>query len=277
MAWKKTARQVEKKVFGSGGAKRRYGIGKGKGGIKIDAIAKDLMMIKSRLNVEKKEKREVEITTGTVAQVFGDLNGYWFQDITPSLGQGTGADERVGNSLKMTGCNLNFQFMGQQNTLSGRKIKIGLYRVRDPSLGPTDYSSDITTDVLDANPLTGLLDYNAAKAYRNSKNDGIACIREKTVYIPKVEVLSRAGTDTANHDFEKAYKTLNFPVKLNDLLRYEQDNDNLPNGFRYVILVRADVGNSSTLADSNIQNIPVVSGFTGVTFRMGQRWWYVDN
>jgi len=275
MAYKKTARQVEKKVFGTGGFKRRYGIGKGKGGIKIDAIAKDLMMIKSRLNSEKKEKREVEITSGKVAQVFNDLNGYWFQDITPTLGQGTGADERVGNSLKMTGCNFNFQFIGQQNTLTGRKIKIGLYRVRDPSLGPSDYSTDVTTDVFDANPLTGLLDYNAARAYRNSKNDGIACIREKTVYLPKIQQLG-TSSDRANLDYEKAYKTVNFPVKLNDLIRYEQDNDNLPNGFRYVILVRADVGNSGSIS-SNIQNIPVTSSSSGVDFRMGQRWWYVDN
>lgn len=275
MAWKKTARQVEKKVFGSGGAKRRYGIGKGKGGIKIDAIAKDLMMIKSRLNSEKKEKREVEITSGKVGQVINDFSGYWFQDITPTLGQGTGADERVGNSLKMTGCNLNFQFIGQQNTFTGRKIKIGLYRVRDPSLGPTDGSADIVTDVFDSNPLTGLFDYNAARAYRNSKNDGIACIREKTVYLPKIQQLGVA-TDRANLDYEKAYKTLNFPVKLNDLLRYEQDNDNLPNGFRYVIVVRCDVGNSGS-TQSNIQNIPVTTGASGVDFRMGQRWWYVDN
>ena len=276
MAWKKTARQVEKKVFGTGGFKRRYGIGKGKGGIKLATIAKDLEMVKSRLNAEKKEKREVEITDGTVGQVNGDLNGYWFQDITPILGQGTGADERVGNSLKMTGCNLNFQFMGQKNALTGRKVKIGLYRVRDPGLGPTTSSNDVTADLFDSNPLTGLFDFNAAKAYRNSKNDGIACIREKTVYLPKVELLNRGGSDTANQDFEKAYKTLNFPVKLNDLLRYEQDNDNLPNGFRYVILVRADCGNTSAV-QSNIQNIPVVTGDSGVTFRMGQRWWYVDN
>jgi hypothetical protein len=239
MAYKKTARQIEKKVFGTGGFKRRYGIGKGKGGIKLATIAKDLEMVKNRLNAEKKEKREVEITSGLAGQVFNDLNGYWFQDITPILGQGTGADERIGNSLKMTGCNLNFQFMGQTNTLTGRKLKIGLYRVRNPSLGPSDASADITTDVFDANPLTGLFDYNAAKAYRNSKNDGIACIREKTIYLPKVEVLNRGGTDTANQDIEKAYKTMNFPVKLNDLIRYEQDNDNLPNGFRYVILGRA--------------------------------------
>jgi len=276
MAYKKTARQVEKKIFGTGGFKRRYGIGKGKGGIKLATIAKDLEMVKNRLNSEKKEIREVEITNGTVGQVFGDGNGYWFQDITPTLGQGTGADERIGNSLKMTGCNLNFQFMGQGQTLTGRKLKIGLYKVRDPSLASNESSSDITTDVFDSNPLTGLFDYNAARAYRNSKTDGIACIREKTVYLPKVEVLNRGGADTANQDFEKAYKTLNFPVKLSDLFRYEQDNDNLPNGFRYVIIVRADVGNSGPTG-SNIQNIPCTSGHSGVSFRMGQRWWYVDN
>lgn len=273
MAWKKTARQVEKKVFGTGGFKRRYGIGKGKGGIKLSTIAKDLEMVKSRLNVEKKEIREVEITDGTVGQVFNDLNGYWFQDITPTIGQGTGADDRVGNSLKMTGVNLNFQFIGQTYCLTGRKIKIGLYRVRDPSLGPNDASADITTDVFDSNPLTGLFDYNAAKAYRNSKNDGITCIREKTVYLPKAEVMS--GTSSLN-SIEKTYKTMNFPVKLNDLLRYEQNNDTLPNGYRYVLLVRADCGNTGAVT-SNIQNIPVINVNSGVTFRMGQRWWYVDN
>jgi len=275
MAWKKTARQVEKKVFGTGGFKRRYGIGKGKGGIKLSTIAKDLEMVKSRLNAEKKEKREVEITSGKVGQVFNDLNGYWFQDITPTLGQGTGADERIGNSLKMTGVNLNFQFIGQSNTLTGRKIKIGLYRVRNPSLGPTDASTDITTDVFDSNPLTGLFDYNCARAYRNSKNDGIACIREKTVYLPKTQ-MGVGSSNLVEQDYERAYKTMNFPVKLNDLLRYEQDNDNLPNGFRYVIIVRADVGNTGP-TQSNIQNIPVPTPNSGANFRMGQRWWYVDN
>lgn len=275
MAWKKTARQVEKKVFGTGGFKRRYGIGKGKGGFKLATLAKDLEMVKSRLNAEKKEIREAEIIDGTVGQVFNDLNGYWFQDITPTLGQGTGADERIGNSLKMTGCNLNFQFIGQLSTFTGRKIKIGLYRVKDPSLGPTDASADITADVFDANPLTGLFDYNAAKAYRNSKNDGIACIREKTVYLPKVEILA-GGSSNADVQAERAYKTVNFPVKLNDMLRYEQNNDNLPNGFRYVLLVRADCGNSGPTT-SAIQNIPVQQNSTGVQMRMGQRWWYVDN
>lgn len=273
MAWKKTARQVEKKVFGTGGFKRRYGIGKGKGGFKLATLAKDLEMVKSRLNVEKKEIREAEIVDGTVAQVQNNLNGYWFQDITPTIGQGTGVANRVGNSLKMTGCNLNFQLTGQARTLTGRKIKIGLYRVKDPSLGPTDGCVDIVQDVFDTNPLTGLYDANAAKAYRSAKNDGVTCIREKTVYLPKVQLIEGPVIDNG---YEVAYKTFNFPVKLTDILRYESNGDALPNGFRYVIVVRADCGNSGGVV-STIQNIPVTASQTGVVLRMGQRWWYVDN
>ena len=273
MAWKKTARQVEKKVFGTGGFKRRYGIGKGKGGFKLATLAKDLEMVKSRLNVEKKEVREAEIVSGSVGQVYDNINGYWFQDITPTIAQGVDSSDRVGNSLKMTGCNLNFQFIGQQRCFQGRKIKIGLYRVKDPSLGPTDGCVDVTSDLFDGNPLTGLFDYNASRGYRSGKNDGITLIREKTVYLPKTQMTT---DENATYDFERAYKTINMPIKLNDVIRYETSSDTLPNGYRYVILVRADAGNSGTV-DSTIQNIPVVVRQTGVDLRMGQRWWYVDN
>lgn len=275
MGWKSTGRKVEKKVFGSGGAKRRYGIGKGKGGIKIDAIAKDLMMIKSRLNVEKKEKKSAEILNATVGQVYNDGNGYWEQDITPVMLQGTSADERVGNSLKMTGCNLNFQLTGQLDCLTGRKLKIGLYRVKNSALAQNQRSAGIVTDVFDSNPLTGLFDVNATRGYRSGKTDGITCVREKTVYLPKLQFLA-GTTNYADQESERAYKTFGFPVKLNDLFRYEANDDDLPNGFRYVIVVRADCGNSGPTA-SNIQHLPMVAPNSGVRLRMGQQWWYVDN
>jgi len=275
MAYKKAARQVEKKVFGTGGFKRRYGIGKGKGGIKIDTIAKDLMMIKSRLNVEKKEKKSAEIINASVGQVYNDLNGYWEQDITPIMLQGTSADERVGNSLKMTGVNLNFQLTGQLDCLTGRKLKVGLYRVKNSSLTQNERSAGIVEDVFDTNPLTGLYDVNATKAYRSGKTDGITCVREKTVYLPKLQFLA-GTTNYADQESERAYKTFSFPVKLNDLFRYEYNADELPNGFRYVLVVRADCGNSGPTA-SNIQHLPVHVPNSGVRLRMGQHWWYVDN
>lgn len=46
--------QFERKVFGAGGFKGRYGIGKGRGGIKLARIGADLRKIKDQLNVEKK-------------------------------------------------------------------------------------------------------------------------------------------------------------------------------------------------------------------------------
>lgn len=44
----------ERKVFGAGGFKSRYGVGKGRGGIKLARIGADLAKIKDQLNVEKK-------------------------------------------------------------------------------------------------------------------------------------------------------------------------------------------------------------------------------
>ncbi len=51
---KKSIAYTKKKTFGSKGITGRYGIGKGKGGLNISNIVKDLAMVKSRLNVEVK-------------------------------------------------------------------------------------------------------------------------------------------------------------------------------------------------------------------------------
>lgn len=48
------AKKVERKIFGPGGFKSRYGIGRGRGGIKLARMGADLEKIKDQLNVEKK-------------------------------------------------------------------------------------------------------------------------------------------------------------------------------------------------------------------------------
>ena len=109
MGWKDTARKAERKVFGKGGAKRRYGIGKGKGGFKLMKLAQDLEMVKNRLNVEKKHK-DVDVATGSAGQVYENAEGAAIWDVTPNISQGTDSDERVGNSLKLTGMSFPIQF-----------------------------------------------------------------------------------------------------------------------------------------------------------------------
>ena len=134
MGWKDTARKAERKVFGKGGAKRRYGIGKGKGGFKLLKLAQDLEMVKNRLNVEKKHK-DVDVITYTLGQVNQNSDGVFQVDVTPSISQGTDSDERVGNSLKLTGMSLPIQFAQQVNTLGDRKVRISLLRVRSADVG----------------------------------------------------------------------------------------------------------------------------------------------
>jgi hypothetical protein len=55
-----------------------------------------------RLNSEKKYK-DRDVITGNFGQVNHNANGIYMIDVTPSIAQGTDSDERIGNSLKLTG------------------------------------------------------------------------------------------------------------------------------------------------------------------------------
>ena len=106
-AIKKTYMKAKKKAYGEKGVKGRYirpGFTKGMGN-----LIKDVEMIKSRLNVEKKYN-DVDVLTHYVGQCFVNTEGAYYQDVTPAISQGVGESQRVGNSLKMTGMTFPLQF-----------------------------------------------------------------------------------------------------------------------------------------------------------------------
>ena len=132
--FRKKAYKVEQKIFGKGGVKGRYGIGKGKGGFKFAKLAADLEMVKSRLNVEKKDIRS-DVYTGTFGQVDGNAEGALILDMTQAVNQGISETQRIGNSIKVTGMSIPIQLSGTQNTLSVRKIRITMLKVRTADNG----------------------------------------------------------------------------------------------------------------------------------------------
>lgn len=270
MAWKKVARQADKKVFGTGGFKRRYGIGKGKGGFKIAKLAADLEMVKNRLNVEKKHK-DVDVITYTCGQVSQNSDGIFQVDITPSISQGTDSDERVGNSLKLTGMSLPIQFSQQVNTLGDRKVRISVLRVKSADEGVT--GTEAVNQVWDTNPLTGVRDYDAPRAYRSSKNDGISVVRQMTCYIkgPALET----GSDGSISNREMNVKNLKFNLKLQDILRYAASGDATPDGVRYYLIIQCNAGNSS--GTNSTLDVPITDNSSGLQVRIAQRNWWVDN
>ncbi len=271
MGFRGNARHVEKKIFGTGGAKRRYGIGKGKGGFKLGKLVADLEMIKSRLNVEKKYK-DANLVTGHVGQVDVNANGIYMLDVTPSITQGIDSDERIGNSLKVTGLSFPFQFNGSSECISARKIRVMLFRVNSADNGVN--LTETITDYFDLNPITGIIDMNSPKAYRRATHDGIKLIRQKTYTLPAVHTTAVGGDDDVD-DREYSSFMAKFNVKCDDVLRYNQSSDTAPDGTRYYMFLMADKGNVGSSGSSLA--VPIQRVDTGVRFRVAQRTWWVDN
>lgn len=245
---------------------------------KLASLSRDVMIMKGLtssimggLNVEKKHK-DVDVINGHFGQVNNNANGIYMIDVTPSITQGLDSDERIGNSLKLTGMSFPIQFSGMEKTISARKIKVMLFKVTAADNGVN--LTECINDYLDVNPINNILDMNSPRAYRKHTHDGIKLIRSKTYTLPKASHVE-FGNDDHVSDEEKSSFMAKFNVKLNDILRFHSSVDTKPDGTRYYMYFLADkgnVGNTTSMLDVPIQWID-----TGVGFKLGQRSWWVDN
>lgn len=225
----------------------------------------------TRLNVEKKYK-DRDIITGNVGQVNANANGIYMIDVTPSISQGIDSDERIGNSLKLSGMSFPIQFSGNARTISARKLKVMLFRVTAADNGVT--LTEAINDYYDVNPINGIIDMNSPRAYRKHTHDGIQLIRSKVYTLPAVPTTSWVNDDTVEGPEASSFMA-KFNVKLDDILRYNSSGDTAPDGCRYYMYFFADKGNVGG-SDSTL-DVPVTDQLTGVNFKLAQRAWWVDN
>lgn len=263
-------RSPYRRVYGSRtagqaiGATYRTGYGVAKD---LASLRKDVKEMKKRQNVEK-NYADTDLLTGSVGQVVNASgDGVFALNVTPTITQGDGQGNRHGNSLKLTGLSFPMSFIGQTRCHSARKIRVSLMRIRDNNNNTS--ATDVIEQYWDVNPLNGLRDTNAPRNYRNSKHDGIECIRTKTY------MLKETKHDVPGDDTEKSHFTAKFNVSLQDVLRYYNNASVSPDGIRYFLVFQCDAGNRGSTAST--LDIPVPEGYTGVTLRLSQRSWYVDN
>lgn len=258
-----------RRVYGSRTAGQAIGVTYRTGyGVAKDlaSLRKDVKEMKKRQNVEKNYV-DKDVTTTEIGQCVANVDGIRAFDVTPAIPQGDGQGNRHGNSLKITGMSFPMSFIGQSNCHSARKIRVSLMRVRDNNNNSS--ADDVYSQYWDVNPLNGLRDFNAPRNYRNAKHDGVTCIRSK-VYMLK------ATQHDMTTEREQSHFSAKFNVTLQDIFRYINNGDQLPDGMRYWLVFQTDSGNRNSSTDSTL-DVPIQLQNTGIVTRVSQRAWYVDN
>lgn len=257
MAFYRKFKKSTKKM--STAAKKRYGIGKGRGGFKFTQVAKDLEMLKSRLNVEKKYLDQDVVKEVTIGQSNDEFAGYHHQDITPIMSQGTGESARIGNSIKATGMVIRMG-LRQQSSTGKRIAKVCVVRSLSEDTNPAN-------DLWDANPLTNFVDFHSPRNYTGSRGKDSTHKIIATKYV-KLEDTGSAYDGVAN---------MKLAIKLNDIVRYTADTSTTPEDFRYHLFVFLDYGNCNTLNTTSNDGCLIGGTATGALLQHQVRLWYVDN
>lgn len=244
---------------------KRYGISYGRRGVRmqkgsLDKVVKDVQMIKSRLNVEKKWIQG-DVSNGTVGQAENAFAGYYISTLTPLVPLGTGENERNGNSIKMTGLTIQLQMLAQYNRWSSARLKACIVSSTEPS------PVNVINDLWDPNPLTGFVDYFSNLNYSNQKR---AHKIERTVYF----YLGRSETLT-NSASVKATNSLRINHKFDRITRFE-GTDNFPKDMHYFLIIFCDNGNKGPITSGN-PGVMQPGDNTGIEIQEYFRWYYVDN
>lgn len=228
---------------------------------KIGRMLKDITNIKEMLNTEK--KRFTLAPSGAfIAQVNANASGHHIMDITPNITQGTGYENRTGNSVKLTSMFLQFQFNTQANMTRGIKVQMYFIKIEGQSVLPNDLLNKFINPNLF---ITGasIYDVNAQRNPDYFKNYRV--IRRHNVYIPPDDYSGQSG-----------YKNVNLGFKLSHHLKWNANTSAITNG-QILLLCVADNGNHSAATFSTLSNVYETSPQTGVTMNMNFSYYYVDN
>lgn len=225
---------------------------------KIGQIIKDVSMVKKMLNAEKK-LITVTQTLATVGQINVNATGALFRDITPLINQGNLANQRQGDSVKLCGAYLVFNFIEQGNFNGVGKYKIEIFKV----VGSPQTTGTISTQYLLGDPISGVIDTNSVR-------DADFYAQYKKVYTKYVYFKSSTLGDVMN-------KTIICKLKLNHHIRYATGTNTVADG-QYMMVITGDNGNigasNSTLNSGTVPNQLANSGFTVNT---NFNWYYYDN
>lgn len=245
-------------------AKKRY-LRKGAGygtGLRLNKLSKDILLIKSKLNTEKKYIDTGEVATQGVGQCNANNIGNYCVDITPTPASGSGFSQRTGKSIKAVAMCLEYQLVQQANCVGPRRFKLFIGQTVGTPIPPLGANS-IQTNFLEANPITTMIDYNSNRDINFFQRFKVlAC---KKIYLKDDSIASQAQITTGK-----------IAMKLNHHIQFDDNTTTVTNGQLFWFIV-ADAGNWNSSVDSTLANVAVTGNQTGASFQTYTRFWYVDN
>jgi len=262
---------------------KRTALGKRKRGARVAPMtSKKLQSQVRQLMRMRQEKKYADVTaTGAVAQANGSAAGALVSAITPTIAQGDGEGQRIGNSITATGLVVKQQFMKQQFTATGlvvkqqfmkqqfgigpRRVRTHIVRVLDPGMS----TAEVLAATFDTNPLSGVVDYFSSLNY--------TMMRDKRVQLlgsADAKLMSNYDDNMTSAN-ERSTAELTVPVKFDDqTIRYSADGDSAPASIRYFTITLCDQGNSS--GGTSGLSIFIPNATSGVESKLYARLWYTD-
>lgn len=259
-------KRIAKKVFKRGKkfVKRRY-VGR-KGKLRTRRIARDVAYLKSVINSEKKHLR-TDVEDVYVGQVNGNANGYYLADVSPAPTQGTGFQNRIGNSIKLHATHWEMMIARQSGPSIINPIKMNIKIIEVVGEPYTTPSNAIEGKFLYHNPFidtTNIFDYHSGRVPEYFKNYRV--LKNKNIFMPGNSI----GGQLSN-------KTIKFGLKYKNLhIKWKGDSVNQSVG-QLLLLITCDSGNRSTTTTSTLDNIYQAGTSTGLLIQHYRTDYFYDN
>lgn len=234
-----------------------------KGKLSTTRLIKDVNMLKKMLNSEKKRVIQTnrDQAVGQLANATG--SGHFLLDVTPLPSQGTGYNQKTGNSIKVNSTHIDFQIAGQLNNISGCKLKFQLVQViGQPFVTLTDILGKFIMPNSFASGGT-IYDINGSRDPDYFKNFRV--VAQKIVTLPVDQITG----DIPVKQFSMGCKYKEFHVRTND-------NDPTLSMGQLFLIITADRGNIGG-TNSTVSGVPIVQSGTGCNFGYEITHYFYDN
>lgn len=196
MAWKKTAKNLIRK--GARFAKKRYTTKKG--GVRMGKIAKDVMMLKSVLNPEKKYKDSQVITTAT--NLYPD-DPFVSTFNMGAIAKGDDMNQRNGNSIKLSSIHFTAKII-QNGSASKVRTYYRFYFVQMKGAQPAVSRANICDKFLERSPLDATrTDFTCHRAMEHMTDFKIIGYISGSISSEQISGYNEGKTITLHKKFQK--------------------------------------------------------------------------